>query len=69
MNASTDDSGGTVTYRVYRNGNAIGTLQTGLTYVDHPGTAGNWYSYVVRAFDGAGNRSNPSNQVTVKALS
>lgn len=67
-NASTDDSGGMVTYRVYRNNKAIGTVQTGLTFVDHPGVAGNWYAYVVRAYDGAGNRSNPSNQVTVKAL-
>ena len=68
-NASTDDSGGTVTYRVYRNGNAVGTVQTGLTFVDHPAKAGTWYQYVVRAYDGAGNRSNPSNQVTVKTLS
>jgi len=67
-NASTDDSGGTVTYRVYRDGNAVGTAQTGLTYVDHPAKAGS-HSYVVRAFDGSGNKSNPSNKVTVKAVS
>ncbi len=68
-NASTDDSGGTVSYRVYRNNKAIGTMQTSLTYVDHPGKAGTWYSYVVRAYDGADNRSDPSNKVSVKAIS
>ena len=66
--ASSDDSGGAVTYRVYRDGTAIGTAQTGLTYVDQLVKV-TTHSYTVRAFDGAGNRSDPSNKVTIKSHS
>jgi hypothetical protein len=65
-NASVDDFGGTVVYRVTRDGNAIGTKQAGLTYVDHP-KAGK-HSYQVKAIDPAGNKSAKSPKVTVKAF-
>jgi len=65
--ASTDNSGGTVTYRVYRDGNAVGTQQPGLTYVDHPTKAGS-HSYVVKAMDPAGNTSAASTRVWCKAF-
>jgi fibronectin type 3 domain-containing protein len=64
---STDNSGGIVFYRVYRNGRAVGTRQTTTTYVDHPAKAG-WYAYTVKAIDGVGNTSAASNKVTVKAV-
>jgi hypothetical protein len=54
--ASTDDQPGTISYRVFRNGKAIGTRQTATTFVDRPASAGT-YSYQVRAIDAAGNRS------------
>ena len=66
-NASTDDTGGAVFYRVFRDGRAIGSQQSGLTYMDHP-KAG-WHSYTVKAIDAAGNLSAASNKVTVKAVS
>jgi len=66
-NASTDDTGGTVTYRVYRDGRAMGSAaQLGRTYVDHP-KAG-WHSYSVKAIDAAGNASAATTKVTVKAV-
>jgi hypothetical protein len=65
-NPSTDNSGGAVFYRIFRDGNKIGTQQPGLTYTDHP-RAG-WHAYTVKAVDGVGNLSSPSNKVTVKAV-
>lgn len=69
-NASTDNLAVTG-YRVYRNGEAIGTT-SGTTYADEglkPGTA---YSYAVEAFDAAGNTSSqsaPANVTTPSAQS
>jgi chitodextrinase len=63
-NASTDNNGGTIKYRVFRNGSAIGVQQTTLTYTDQPTTAGT-YKYQVRAIDASGNRSALSAAVTV----
>jgi len=64
---SVDNNGGVVTYRAYRNGHALGSGQsTDLAFVDHPTNANTWYSYVVYAYDGSGNRSIASNKVTVK---
>jgi hypothetical protein len=65
--ASTDAAGGTVTYRVYRNGRAIGTQQPGRTYVDHTPNTG-WYAYTVKAIDPVGNASPESSRITVKAF-
>ena len=65
-NPSTDDNGGTITYRVYRDGKAVGTQQTGTSYVDHP--AAGWHGYTVKATDGAGNKSAASNRITLKAV-
>jgi chitodextrinase len=52
----TADSLHIVGYRVYRNGQSIGTTSD-TTYIDTGLTAGTTYSYTVRAFDGAGNES------------
>ena len=66
-NPSVDNNGGTVTYRAYRNGHALGSGQTtALGYVDHP-TKVDWFAYVVYAYDGAGNRSVASTKVTIKS--
>ncbi len=65
-NASTDDTGSTVFYRVFRDGRAKGVWQTDVTYVDHP-KAGN-HSYQVKAKDASGNKSAKSAKVTVKAI-
>jgi hypothetical protein len=60
---STANMIGDMKYRVLRNGGAIGTQQTGLTYVDRPTKAGT-YSYQVRAIDPAGNKSDLSSPVS-----
>ncbi|MEV6967249.1 discoidin domain-containing protein [Hamadaea sp. NPDC051192] len=62
--ASTDSGGsGLAGYTVYRDGSAIATLGSVLTYQDtQPTTA--TVSYYVRARDGAGNLSGNSNTVT-----
>jgi fibronectin type 3 domain-containing protein len=64
---STDDRPGTIRYRVFRNGTAIGTQQAGLTLNDKPDVAGS-YQYQVRAIDEAGNRSALSGPVTIAAV-
>ncbi|MDP8905868.1 MAG: phosphodiester glycosidase family protein [Chloroflexota bacterium] len=64
-NASTASVEGTIRYRVFRDGVAIGTKQTALTYTDQP-TAGVHY-YQVRAIDAAGNKSALSPSITVTA--
>jgi hypothetical protein len=63
--ASTDDSGGTIRYRIFRNGVRIKTVTT-TSYVDRPAYPG-WYRYKVRAVDEAGNRSAFSTKISVKA--
>jgi len=70
--ASTDAGGsGLAGYRVFRNGGTspVGTVAAGvLTFTDvalQPNTA---YSYVVRAFDGDGNVSAPSNTASATTL-
>jgi hypothetical protein len=62
--ASTSDQAGQIRYRVFRSGNAIGTLQTSLTFVDQRNKA-NTFSYQVRAVDAAGHKSALSPPVTV----
>jgi hypothetical protein len=64
--ASTDDRAGTITYRVFRNGTRIATVTT-TSFTDRPASAGT-YTYKVRAFDAAGNKSPFSAKVTGKAL-
>jgi zinc D-Ala-D-Ala carboxypeptidase len=66
-NESTDDMPGTVRYRLFRDGLAIGSKMTALTYTDRP-TAGR-HEYRVRAIDAAGNKSVKSPAVSVKASS
>ena len=61
--ASTDDVGVTG-YRVYRGGGQIATIGATTSYSDTSVTAGNTYSYEVRALDGAGHVSGPSNTAT-----
>jgi chitinase len=57
--ASTDNVG-VAGYRVYRGGTEIGTSTTA-SYTDSSVTAGSSYTYTVRAYDAAGNLSDPSN--------
>ena len=67
-NASSDNLSVTG-YRVYRNGEPIGTT-SGTTYADSGLKAGTAYSYTVAAFDGAGNvsgQSAPANITTPSA--
>lgn len=61
--ASTDNVG-VAGYRVYRGGLQIGTT-TLTTYTDNGVSAGQTYSYTVRAYDVANNLSNASNTATV----
>jgi fibronectin type 3 domain-containing protein len=61
--ASTDDVGVTG-YRIYRDGGQIAAIGAATSYSDTTVTAGNTYSYEVRALDGAGHESGPSNTAT-----
>ena len=61
--ASSDDVGVTG-YRIYRGGGQIATIGATTSYSDTTVTAGNTYSYEVRALDGAGHLSGPSNTAT-----
>jgi hypothetical protein len=63
--ASTSNSTGTMRYRVFRNGSAIGSKQTARSYTDFPGVTGS-VKYQVRAIDGAGRKSALSPFVTVQ---
>ena len=67
--ASTDSGGsGLAGYNIYRNGSATPTHQTtgtSLTFTDTGLSPNTTYTYVVRARDGAGNISGPSNQISV----
>jgi chitinase len=53
---STDDGGGPIRYRLFRNGTRIATLRDDTSFVDRPAYAGT-YRYKVRAVDAAGNKS------------
>jgi len=61
--ASTDDFG-VAGYRVFRDGTQIGDV-AGTNFADTSVAAGTTYSYTVRAYDAAGNLSNPSSAVVV----
>lgn len=68
--ASTDNVGVTG-YQITRNGVVLTSVSgTTLTYSDKTVTPGTLYTYSVKAYDAAGNYSNPSNtvQVTTPAL-
>ena len=68
-NASTDAGGsGLAGYRVFRNGTQVAQV-TGTTHTDSGLTPSTTYQYVVRAVDGAGNVSGPSNQISVTTSS
>lgn len=58
------DNVGVVSYRVFRNGTEIGTT-TQRTYSDTGRSGSTAYSYVVRAYDKAGNASAPSNTLNI----
>lgn len=64
--ASTDNVGVTG-YNIYRNGSKVGTSPS-TSYVDTGLTPSASYSYVIKAFDAAGNESAPSTSITVKML-
>ena len=61
---SSSSVAGTIRYRVFRNGTAIGTQQTALSYTDQRKKV-NTFSYQVRAIDAAGNKSALSPPITV----
>jgi hypothetical protein len=66
--ASTDNSGSVAGYRVYVNGSsssANSSLITGTTYTASGLAASTSYSFVVKAFDAAGNASNGSPALSV----
>jgi uncharacterized repeat protein (TIGR01451 family) len=58
------DAVGVAGYRVYRGGQLLGTV-SGTGFIDETVRTGETYSYTVRAFDLAGNTSDPSAPVTV----
>ena len=60
--AATDDVG-VAGYKVFRGATQVGDV-TGTSYADTGLTDGTAYSYTVRAYDGAGNTSTPSNTAT-----
>jgi YD repeat-containing protein len=66
---STDTGGsGLAGYKIYRNGSttALGTtVGAGTTYADNTTTGTTAYTYVVKAYDGAGNISAASNTASV----
>jgi fibronectin type 3 domain-containing protein len=59
------DNVGVAGYRVYRNGLLVATVGD-TEYLDSGLAAGTSYAYQVRAFDGSGNVSAPSNRLTAK---
>lgn len=63
--ASTDNSGQTISYKIYRNNVLIATT-TSLTYTDTKTARKTNYSYKVRAVDSAGNVSGYSNIISIK---
>jgi hypothetical protein len=65
--ASTSTVAGQMRYRVNRNDSAVGTQQTGLTFVDQRKQA-ETLIYRVRAIDAAGNKSDLSPQITVTTV-
>jgi YD repeat-containing protein len=65
--ASTDSGGsGLVGYHIYRNGSstALGS-STGTAYADSTTSGTTAYTYIVKAYDGAGNISGPSNTASI----
>lgn len=62
-NAATDNVG-VAGYRIYRNGAGLATSST-TTFTNTGLSSGTSYTYVVRAFDAAGNESGASNSLTV----
>jgi chitodextrinase len=62
-NASADNVG-VAGYRIFRDGAEIGT-STATSYADTGVEPGSTHGYQVRAYDGAGNASGPSNSVSV----
>jgi fibronectin type 3 domain-containing protein len=63
--ASSDDVGVTG-YRVYRNGAQVASIGATTGYSDTSVTPSTSYSYEVRAFDAAGNLSDPSNTASAR---
>jgi hypothetical protein len=62
--AATDALSGISGYTVYRDGNSIGQT-AGTSYTDTSAVKGTTYTYTVTARDGAGNQSQPSNELSV----
>jgi chitodextrinase len=61
---ASSDNVGVTGYKVYREGALIATLDTTSSYSDTSVAANSTYHYEVRAFDAAGNLSDPSNTAT-----
>ena len=62
---SSDDSAGTIRYRILRDGSRIATVTTP-EFVDRP--AAGWHRYKIRAVDATGNRSTYSTIIEVRAI-
>jgi hypothetical protein len=62
--SSSTDNVGVTGYRVYRDGNLIGSSTT-TSYLDQTVVPGNTYDYTVRAIDAAANESTDSNEPTI----
>ena len=58
------DNKGVAGYKIYRNGEEIGTSATG-EYTDENVTAGTTYTYTIKAYDAAGNTSAESSPLSV----
>jgi chitodextrinase len=62
---ASSDNVGVTNYEIRRNGAPLATIGAVTTYADTTAAPGKTYSYQVRARDAAGNRSVPSNSVSI----
>jgi hypothetical protein len=58
------DNVGVTGYQIYRNSSLVASIGVATSWSDTTVTGNNTYTYVVHAVDGAGNLSDPSNEVT-----
>ena len=66
--SASSDNVGVAGYRIFRNGNQVGSTTTALTFSDTGLTPSTQYSYTVVAYDAAANVSPPSSPVSATTL-